>query len=109
MRKEKKVMEVEGEAKLVTVRETAMTRRLLLSTSRWESPLLWSQAETWEPSMMQTMKVEKTRPRGRRGLCCSRTGVQRNTKMYMADSAVVWTSPSWRTLLVLRMVCRPWR
>ena len=107
MRKEKKVMEVEGEAKLVTVRETAMTRRLLLSTSRWESPLLWSQAETWEPSMMQTMKVEKTRPRGRRGLFCSRTGVQRNTKMYMADSAVVWTSPSWRTLLVLRMVCRP--
>ena len=57
------------------------------------------------PTMMQTMKQEKTMPRG--VLPVSRTGVQRNTKMYMADSAVVWTSPSWRTLLVLRMVCRP--
>ena len=88
-RKEKKVTEADWEARLATVRETAMTRRLLLRTSRWERPLWWSQAETWEPSMMQTMKVEKTMPRGRRGLFCRKMGVQRNTKMYMADSAAV--------------------
>ena len=88
-RKEQKVREAKFEEKLVTVRETAITRRLLLMTRRWESPLWWSQTETWEPSMMQTMKVEKTSPRGRLGLCWKRTGVQRKTKMYMADSAAV--------------------
>ena len=38
-----------------------------------------------EPTMMQTMKQEKTIPRG--VLPVSRTGVHRNTKTYMQDSS----------------------
>ena len=38
-----------------------------------------------EPTMMQTMKQEKTIPKG--VLPVSRTGVHRNTKMYMQDSS----------------------
>ena len=49
--------------------------------------------------MMQTMKVEKTRPRGRSLEAERRTGVQRKTKIYMADSAEVWISPRTRTFL----------
>ena len=46
-----------------------------------------------EPTMMQTMKQENTIPRGT-GEPVSRTGVQRNTKMYMQDSSNAWHEPS---------------
>ena len=46
-----------------------------------------------EPTMMQTMKQENTMPRGT-GEPVSRTGVQRNTKMYIQDSSSAWHEPS---------------
>merc|ERR1711971_1280368 len=55
---------------------------------------LWLRMEKRaEPTMMQTMKQEKTMPRGT-GEPVSRTGVQRNTKMYMQDSSNPGTSPA---------------
>ena len=48
-----------------------------------------------DPTMMQTMKQEKTMPRG--VVPVSRTGVHRNTKIYMQDSNRDWTAPSKKT------------
>ena len=62
---------------------------------------------TWDPNIRQTMKVLNTRPRGRGEEEEWRTGVHRNTKMYMADSAHVCISPTTRTFLSLRMVVTP--
>ena len=53
------------------------------------------------------MKVLNTIPRGRGEEEEWRTGVHRNTKMYMADSAHVCISPTARTFLSLRMVVTP--
>merc|ERR1719278_1108603 len=58
-----------------------------------------------EPSMMQTMKQLKTIPRGVAPV--SRTGVQRNTKMYMQDSNRDWTHPNSKIFSSLKMILRP--
>ena len=66
----------------------------------------WAMMEnTADPTMMQTMKQEKTMPRG--VVPVSKTGVQRNTKMYMQDSSSDWTVPRSRTCLSLKMILRP--
>ena len=57
--------------------------------------------------MMANMKVEKIQPRGiLTPSSVSSTGVQRKTKMYMADSAQVWMMPSLNTVLLLMMMLR---
>ena len=63
---------------------------LRMLASLW--PLLLRMEKRLEPTMMQTMKQEKTMPRGVEPV--SRTGVQRNTKMYMHDSSRDWQVPS---------------
>ena len=60
-----------------------------------EKPLLLRIEKRALPTMMQTMKQEKTIPRGVEPV--SRTGVQRNTKMYMQDSRSDWQDPSSNT------------
>ena len=49
-----------------------------------EKPWLERMVKRDEPTMMQTMKQEKTIPKG--VVPVSRTGVHRNTKIYMQDS-----------------------
>merc|ERR1719400_1354142 len=64
-----------------------------IAASEW--PRLFRIEKRALPTMMQTMKHEKTIPRG--VLPVSRTGVQRNTKMYMQDSRRDWQQPRSRT------------
>merc|ERR1712172_293983 len=66
---------------------------------------LWLRMEKRaEPTMMQ----EKTMPRGT-GEPVSRTGVQRNTKMYIQDSSGAWHEPSSSTWESLKMIRSPSR
>merc|ERR1719228_1966681 len=58
-----------------------------------------------DPTMMHTMKQEKTMPRGVAPV--SRTGVQRNTKMYMQDSNRDCTDPRSKTCSSLNMILSP--
>merc|ERR1712080_197671 len=63
-----------------------------------------------EPTMMQTMKQEKTMPSGMEVVCTvggSSTGVHRNTKMYMHDSSNDCTVPSNRIFSSLKMILSP--
>ena len=60
-----------------------------------------------EPTIMQTMKQEKTIPRGVEPV--SRTGVHRNTKMYMQDSRRDCTAPSSITCSSAKMILNPSR
>jgi hypothetical protein len=50
-----------------------------------------------EPIIMQTMKHEKIMPNGTSLSGTSITGVQRNTKMYMQLSMMLWTMPIHKT------------
>ena len=71
---------------------TDMVIRQILRIPASEWPRLFRMEKRALPTMMQTMKQEKTMPRG--VLPVSRTGVQRNTKMYMQDSNRDCTHPS---------------
>ena len=64
-----------------------------IAASEW--PRLFRMEKRALPTMMQTMKQEKTMPRG--VLPVSRTGVQRNTKMYIQDSSRAWADPNRKT------------
>ena len=79
--------------------------RHIFRISASEKPLLLRMEKRALPTMMQTMKHEKTMPRG--VLSVSRTGVQRNTKMYMQDSRRDWQEPRRRTCLSLKMILSP--
>ena len=79
--------------------------RHIFRISASEKPLLLRMEKRALPTMMQTMKHEKTIPRG--VLPVSRTGVQRNTKMYMQDSRRDWQDPRRRTCLSLKMILSP--
>ena len=57
--------------------------------------------------MMQTIKVEKMRPRGSLVGLLRRTGVQRKTKIYMEDSAQVWISPNTYKTVVINILDFP--
>ena len=59
-------------------------RRQIFKMSAEVNPLLLRMENMADPTMMQTMKHEKTIPSGVEPV--SRTGVQRKTKMYMQDS-----------------------
>lgn len=61
-----------------------------------------------EPIMMQTMKQEKTMPKGTSpALGTRRTGVQRNTKMYMQLSTMLCTMPTHKMGLLLHINLAP--
>ena len=74
---------------LAVTQHTPMLTDIIMRTilrmlaSLW--PLLFRMEKRLEPTMMQTMKQEKTMPRGVEPV--SRTGVHRNTKMYIQDSS----------------------
>ena len=75
-----------------------LTLRILASDMpRWER-----MEKKAEPTMMQTMKQEKTMPSGVEPV--SSTGVHRKTKMYMQDSSRDWTTPSSRTFSSWKMI-----
>ena len=78
---------------------TAILTDIIIKTSlkilASECPLLLRMEKMAEPTMMQTMKHEKTMPSG--VLPVSRTGVQRNTNMYIHDSRRAWADPSRKT------------
>ena len=84
---------------LAVTQHTAMLTDIIINTIlrmlASECPLLFRIEKTAEPTMMQTMKQEKTMPRG--VLPVSRTGVQRNTKMYIHDSSRAWADPNRKT------------
>ena len=78
-------------------REILTLRILASDMPRWDR-----MEKKAEPTMMQTMKQEKTMPSGVEPV--SSTGVQRKTKMYMQDSSRDWTTPSSRTFSSLKMI-----
>ena len=84
---------------------TDMVIRQILRIPASEWPRLFRMEKRALPTMMQTMKQEKTMPRG--VLPVSRTGVQRNTKMYMQDSSRDWQDPRRKTWLSLKMILSP--
>ena len=69
--------------------------RTILRMLASECPRLLRMEKSADPTMMQTMKQEKTMPRG--VLPVSRTGVHRNTKMYIHDSSRAWADPNRKT------------
>ena len=64
--------------------ETEIIIRQFFKISPSEKPRLERIEKTAEPTMIQTMKQEKTMPKG--VVPVSSTGVHRKTKIYMQDS-----------------------
>ena len=70
--------------------ETAEQLTAVKRTVEGRTPRLRSRVLTDEPIMIQTIKQEKTRPKGHgvEDLLLSKTGVHKKTKMYMMDSNI---------------------